>query len=194
MSVSRRLLILVAILALPTSAMAAGKKKKATPKKDGPPVVEVVTSLGSFKVELWPDKAPKTVANFLGYVDSKFYDGTIFHRVIPGFMIQGGGFDEKLTRKETKAPIVNESKPGLSNVKGSIAMARTSDLDSATAQFFVNTVDNSSKLDAPKYCVFGKVIDGMDVVLKIEKVQTGSQNGMGDVPVTPVVIKSIRKL
>jgi cyclophilin family peptidyl-prolyl cis-trans isomerase len=185
-------------LAVAKDAAKPAKKEKPVAAKN--PIVEVTTSLGSFQVELWPDKAPKTVENFLQYVDAKFYDGTIFHRVIAGFMIQGGGFDEKMNKKETRAPIANEAKTGGPNKTGTIAMARTSDPNSATAQFFVNTVDNAAldyKDDSQRgigYAVFGKVIKGMDVVQKIEKVSTGSQGGMGDVPTTPVVIKSIRKL
>jgi peptidyl-prolyl cis-trans isomerase B (cyclophilin B) len=151
------------------------------------------TSLGSIKFELDEDKAPLSVANFLGYVDDKFYDGTIFHRVISGFMIQGGGFAPGMKQKAVKAPIKNESGNGLSNVRGSVAMARTNDLNSATAQFYINVVDNSGSLDAPKYCVFGKVVQGMDVVDKIKAVKTGKSGHHGDVPVSDVVIQSIRR-
>ncbi|MGI4815694.1 MAG: peptidylprolyl isomerase [Janthinobacterium lividum] len=158
------------------------------------PRVQFKTSKGDFVVELDPTHAPKTVANFLGYVKSGQYNGTIFHRVIPGFMIQGGGFDPKLSEKSTRAPIPLESNNGLRNVSGSIAMARTSDPDSATAQFFINTVDNAN-LDYPSfdghgYAVFGHVVSGMDTVKKIEASRTGSQGGMSDVPVEPVVINS----
>ncbi|MBJ7432634.1 MAG: peptidylprolyl isomerase [Gemmataceae bacterium] len=168
-------------------------------------VVNIETSLGNIKVELNESAAPISVKNFLSYVDDKFYDGTIFHRVIADFMIQGGGFETGLQdakaisdfekkQKKTKAPIKNESGNGLSNVRGSIAMARTSVLDSATSQFFINTVDNA-KLDQPKYCVFGKVIDGMDVVDKIRKVETMSIQGqIGDVPTKDVVIKSVTRV
>lgn len=168
-------------------------------------VVNIQTSLGDIKVELNEGAAPITVKNFLSYVDEKFYDGTIFHRVIADFMIQGGGFetglqDAKLIsdfekkQKKTKAPIKNESGNGLSNARGSIAMARTSVLDSATSQFFINTADNS-RLDPAKYCVFGKVVDGMDVVEKIRKVETMSIQGqIGDVPTKDVVIKSITRV
>ena len=155
------------------------------------------TSLGAFKLELYADKAPKTVENFLKYVDDKFYDGTIFHRVISDFMIQGGGFDKSLTKKDTREPVVNEAKDSISNTKYTVAMARTSDPNSATAQFFVNVKDNKN-LDyggpsGDGYCAFGKVISGMDVVDKIKVVPTGSQGGMGDVPQTPVIIESIRR-
>lgn len=178
-----------------TSAFAQEKKT----------LVNIQTSLGDIKVELNEGAAPITVKNFLSYVDEKFYDGTIFHRVIADFMIQGGGFetglqDAKLIsdfekkQKKTKAPIKNESGNGLSNSRGSIAMARTSVLDSATSQFFINTADNS-RLDPAKYCVFGKVVDGMDVVEKIRKVETMSIQGqIGDVPTKDVVIKSITRV
>ena len=157
------------------------------------PVV-METSLGTIKLELDGDKAPISVANFLGYVDDKYYDGLVFHRVISNFMIQGGGFEPGMKQKKTKAPIKNESGNGLSNTRGTIAMARTNDLDSATAQFYINTVDNSGSLDKPKYCVFGKVIEGMDVVDKIRAVKTGNKGGHQNVPVEDVVIKSIRRV
>jgi cyclophilin family peptidyl-prolyl cis-trans isomerase len=161
------------------------------------PVVVLDTSMGQIKVELFADKAPITVQNFLGYVDDKFYDGTIFHRVIDGFMVQGGGFEPGLKEKKTKLPIKNEAGNGLSNARGTIAMARTDKPDSATAQFYINVVDNGYRLDrTPRnagYCVFGKVIDGLDVVDKIKEVRTGEQNGFEDVPVQDVIIKSIRR-
>jgi len=158
------------------------------------PTVLFKTSMGDIKVELDPQAAPKTVANFLQYVSSGQYSGTVFHRVIPGFMIQGGGFDAKLNEKSTRAPIPLESKNGLKNTTGTIAMARTSDPDSATAQFFINTVDNQA-LDYPGsdghgYAVFGKVTGGLDVVKKIEQVPTTMRGGMEDVPSTPVLIES----
>jgi peptidyl-prolyl cis-trans isomerase B (cyclophilin B) len=150
--------------------------------------------MGNIKVELYPDKAPGTVKNFLEYVDDKFYDGTIYHRVIANFMIQGGGMEPGLREKKTKAPIKNEAANGLSNTRGTIAMARTSEPDSATSQFYINVKDNTflDKSNDPNkigYCVFGKVIDGMDVVDKIKMVKTGAR----DVPEENVVIKSIRK-
>src|SRR5947199_4303322 len=135
--------------------------------------VVMETSKGAIKLELDEDKAPVTVKNFLAYVDDKFYDGTIFHRVIPDFMIQGGGHTPGMGRKATKAPIRNESGNGLSNVRGTIAMARTSEPDSATAQFFINVVDNSASLDRARYCVFGRVAEGMDVVDQVRSVPTG---------------------
>ncbi len=164
----------------------------------GNPVVLIKTSQGDIKVELDKAKAPVTVDNFLGYVNDKFYDGTIFHRVIPAFMIQGGGFDKDMNQKKTKAPIKNEASNGLKNTTGTLAMARTSDPNSATAQFFINTKDNAFldyRNDTPQgigYAVFGKVVDGMDVVKKIEQVQTTRKGPNENVPVTPVVIESIR--
>jgi peptidyl-prolyl cis-trans isomerase B (cyclophilin B) len=152
----------------------------------------MTTSLGDITLELDGDKAPLSVANFLNYVNAKHYDDTIFHRVIADFMIQGGGFSPGMTQKPTNPPIKNESGNGLSNVRGSIAMARTSDLDSATAQFYINTVDNAAHLDRARYCVFGQVVAGMDVVDKIRAVRTGRRGGHADVPVEDVVIKSVR--
>jgi cyclophilin family peptidyl-prolyl cis-trans isomerase len=165
------------------------------------PVVEFKTSLGSFKVELYPDKAPITVKNFLSYVDDKFYDGTLFHRVIPTFMIQGGGFEPGMKQKKTKAPIKNESGNGLSNERGTIAMARTSKPNSATAQFFINVKDNAF-LDGAEgkagYAVFGMVVSGMDVVDKIKKVEARNivvgRQEFEKVPVRDVVIKSVRRI
>jgi cyclophilin family peptidyl-prolyl cis-trans isomerase len=171
------------------------------------PVVVMDTSLGTITIELDPAKAPITVKNFLGYVDDHFYDGTLFHRVIADFMIQGGGFEPGLKEKPTRDPIKNESANGLSNVRGTIAMARTNRPDSATAEFFINTVDNSRQLDRAAaqdgvgYCVFGKVIDGMDVVDRIRAVKTESRQAtvkgfpttFDDVPVEDVVIKSVRR-
>ncbi len=156
------------------------------------PVVVMETSHGTIKIELNPDKAPITVKNFLNYVDDKFYDGTIFHRVISDFMIQGGGFQPGMREKRTREPIKNESPNGLSNTRGTIAMARLPEPDTATAQFFINVADNS-RLDRPRYCVFGKVIAGMDVVDKIREVKTGNRGGHGNVPVEDVVIKSVRR-
>jgi peptidyl-prolyl cis-trans isomerase A (cyclophilin A) len=163
------------------------------------PKVKFATSAGDFVVEVYPDKAPKTVANFLEYVRDKHYDGTIFHRVINGFMIQGGGFDRNMVEKKTRAPVVHEGREayakGLRNQVGTIAMARTSDPNSATSQFFINVSDNTRTLDppgpnAPGYTVFGRVVSGMDVVNKIKGVQTGSSGMYNDVPLTPVVIES----
>ncbi len=164
------------------------------------PMVEVNTNLGSFTLELYPDKAPISVKNFLDYVSKKFYDGTTFHRVIPTFMIQGGGFTPDMMKKATGAPIKNEAKNGLSNLKGTIAMARTSDINSATCQFFINVKDNPGldyRGDSPAeygYAVFGKVIDGMDTVEKIKGVPTTTKGAYQNVPVKPVIIKSMRRI
>ena len=154
------------------------------------PQVKFQTSLGEFTVEVYPDKAPKTVENFLQYVKDKFYNGTIFHRVIGTFMVQGGGFTPDMNQKATRDAIPLEAKNGLKNDRGTIAMARTSNPNSATAQFFVNVVDNNG-LNAPSpdgngYAVFGKVIAGMDTIDKIRAVPTGRQ----DVPATPILINS----
>jgi peptidyl-prolyl cis-trans isomerase A (cyclophilin A) len=157
--------------------------------------VRLSTTMGDIVVDLNAAKAPKTVANFLGYVKDGHYNGTIFHRVIDGFMIQGGGMDTHLQEKPTRAPIPLESHNGLSNRRGTIAMARTGDPDSATAQFFINVVDNPN-LDADRspdhngYAVFGQVIKGMDVVDKIRRVPTHSVGPYDDVPVEPIIIKS----
>lgn len=164
------------------------------------PVVEMETSLGKVKIELNEKEAPITVKNFLFYVDDGFFDGTIFHRVIDGFMIQGGGFTVNMDKKSTQAPIKNEAANGLKNNRGTIVMARTSEVDSATAQFFINLVDNAflnHKNKTPQgfgYAVFGKVIQGMDVVDRIKEVRTTFRNGMRDVPAEPVIIKSIRRV
>ncbi len=174
-------------------------KPAATDAATTAPKVLLKTSLGDITVELYPDKAPKSVENFLTYVKSGFYDGTIFHRVIANFMIQGGGFTADLRMKKTRAAIVNESKNGLSNLRGTVVMARTSDPNSATAQFFINTVDNP-RLDYsgdtnPGYAVFGKVVAGLDVVDKIKAVATGPQGAFrSDVPTTPVVIEKVTLL
>lgn len=159
------------------------------------PKVTLGTSLGNITLELYPDKAPATVANFLSYVDEGFYNGTIFHRVIKGFMIQGGGFTESMQEKPTRAPITNEADNGLKNERGTIAMARTPDPDSATAQFFINAKDNTFlnfKNKSPEgygYCVFGKVTKGLDVVDAIEKTPTTTKGFYQDVPAKPVIIK-----
>ncbi len=168
-----------------------------TPTPAASPRVEIQTSLGAFTVELDPDKAPVTVQNFLDYVNAGFFDGTIFHRVIPGFMVQGGGFEPGMKQKRTKAPIKNEASNGLSNTRGTLAMARTSDPNSATAQFFVNIVDNhfldkSKARDNVGYCVFGKVVAGMDVVDKIVAVPTTTKSGQENVPQQDVVLQSAR--
>src|SRR6185369_7556742 len=164
------------------------------------PVVEVATNFGTFVIQLDPGKAPKSVENFLKYVDAKHYDGTIFHRVIPTFMVQGGGYDQNYEKKPTKPPVQNEADNGLKNTRGTVAMARTGDPHSATAQFFVNVVDNAFLDHAAKddrgwgYAVFGKVTDGMDVVDKIKGVKTGSQGPFAkDAPEDPVLIKHVKR-
>ena len=159
-------------------------------------IVRLETSMGTIVIELDRQAAPVTVKNFLEYAESGFYDGTIFHRVMPGFMIQAGGFTNNLERKKTRNPILNEAKNGLSNKRGTIAMARTSDPNSATSQFFINHRDNTPLDYAaggnPGYAVFGKVTEGMDIVDAIAAVKTATRNGMDDVPVEPVVIKSAK--
>ena len=164
------------------------------------PRVAVKTSMGSFTIELHEKEAPGTVRNFLAYVDEGFYAGTIFHRVIDGFMIQGGGLDREMNRKKTRDPIANEAMNKLKNRAGTVAMARTSAPNSATSQFFVNVADNGmldyrdTSAEGIGYCVFGKVVEGMDVVERIKAVPTGVKNGMRDVPETPVVIESITRV
>jgi peptidyl-prolyl cis-trans isomerase B (cyclophilin B) len=158
------------------------------------PKVAMETDKGRIVIELYPDKAPKTVKNFLAYVDAGHYNSTIFHRVIPNFMIQGGGMSAAMKEKPTNAPVKNEADNGLKNLRGTIAMARTQVVDSATAQFFINTVDNDfldHKNKTPQgwgYTVFGKVTEGMEVVDAITKVKTGSRGGHQDVPVDTVMI------
>ena len=164
------------------------------------PVVEVATNFGTFVIQLDPGRAPKSVENFLAYVDAKHYDGTIFHRVISTFMVQGGGYDQNYEKKPTRAPIQNEANNGLKNTRGSVAMARTGDPHSATAQFFVNVVDNAF-LDHQAqdergwgYAVFGQVTEGMDVVDKIKAVRTGPAGPFAkDAPEDPVVIKHVKR-
>src|SRR5215467_14539342 len=177
-------------LVVAASCMAAAK---------GNPMVLISTSLGDIKVELYPDKAPETVKNFLQYVDAGYYDNTIFHRVIPGFMIQGGGLTADMQDKHEgqRAPIKNESSNGLTNEVGTLAMARTSAPDSATSQFFINTKNNDflnkdKAQDSVGYAVFGKVVEGMDVVKKIEAVKTTTKAPHQNVPVDAVTIKSAK--
>lgn len=182
-----KLVLLVLLSALATNIYAA-------------PSVVFETSQGSFTVELYPEKAPKTVANFLQYVKDGFYENTIFHRVINRFMIQGGGFERDLTEKSTRAPIPNEASNGLLNEVGTIAMARTADPDSATAQFFINTNDNqflnfvSPDPEQIGYCVFGKVTSGIEIVQKIGVSPTGNVGRFSDVPIKPITIKSVKLL
>ncbi len=177
--------------------LATATLKGETPVKN--PTVVMKTSLGSVTIELDAAKAPETVKNFLAYVNDKHYDGTVFHRVIDGFMIQGGGFTMDGKQKPTKAPIKNEAANGLKNTVGAIAMARTGDPNSATAQFFINVKDNTfldyrdSSKEGIGYCVFGRVTAGMDVVNKIKAAPTSNQGGaFVNAPVTPVVIESVR--
>jgi cyclophilin family peptidyl-prolyl cis-trans isomerase len=164
-----------------------------------PTVVVIDTTMGAIEVELNDQKAPQTVKNFLSYVDDKFYDGTIFHRVINSFMIQGGGFNEQMQEKKTKAPIKNEASHLLPNDVGTIAMARTSEPNSATSQFFINVANNTSlNYQGPGpaqigYAVFGKVTKGLYVVDRIKSVKTGTLAPHSDVPMDPVIIKSIRR-
>ncbi|MGE5184330.1 MAG: peptidylprolyl isomerase [Acidobacteriota bacterium] len=164
------------------------------------PIVEVKTNLGTFAIALDPAKAPKTVENFLAYVDAKHYDGTIFHRVISTFMVQGGGYDEAYEKRPVRAPVHNEADNGLKNTRGTVAMARTNDPHSATAQFFVNVTDNGFLDHTGKhdqgwgYTVFGKVTEGLDVVDQIKAVRTGAAGPFAkDAPQTPVVIESVRR-
>jgi cyclophilin family peptidyl-prolyl cis-trans isomerase len=157
------------------------------------------TSMGEIRAELWSDQAPTTVENFLNYVDAKHYDGLVFHRVIPGFMIQGGGMTADLKARRAGKPIKNEARADCPNERGTLAMARTSDINSATSQFFINVADNdflnhrNETADGFGYCAFGKVTAGMDVVDAIAKVNTGTQGSYEDVPVKPVEIRSIRR-
>jgi len=166
--------------------------------EDKNPQVLMETSMGSVTIELFKDKAPITVRNFLSYVKEGFYDGLIFHRVIGTFMIQCGGFDQNMIQKKTKFAIKNEAANGLSNKRGTLAMARTNVVDSATSQFFVNVVDNDfldyrgKSPDQFGYAVFGQVVEGMDVVDAIKGVKTGNKGGHSDVPLEPVVINSIK--
>jgi len=188
--------LMISILIVIGVSLAAGAADKPV---DNPRVV-LDTSKGKIVLELYLQKAPETVVNFLGYVDAKFYDGTIFHRVIPNFMIQGGGFTADMQRKPGKGPIKNEADKGLQNNRGTIAMARTGDPHSATAQFFINSINNDFLNHKNKtqqgwgYAAFGKVIEGMDVVDAISAVKTTRRGGFRDVPLEPVVIKTARRV
>lgn len=186
MTVGHKILFICCLLLLPVICQAQ-------------PTVVMTTNFGKIVIELDQNNAPISAANFLHYVDSNFYNGTIFHRVIAGFMIQGGGFSTNLSRKVTRPPIENEAANGLKNKRGTIAMARTGRVDSATSQFFINLVDNPF-LDHRKktaseygYAVFGQVIEGMDVVDKIAHVATGRSQGMSDVPSQAVIIESVER-
>ena len=163
------------------------------------PIERVVlqTNKGEIEIELFTDRAPVTVANFLKYVDAGFYNGLVFHRVIAGFMIQGGGFDPNLKQRTPNAPIVNESKNGLHNIVGAVAMARTNAPDSATSQFYINVADNPDldfASNHPGYCVFGKIVGGMDVVEAIASVRTTFKGGMKDVPIEAVIIETAKRV
>ncbi|MEE4298615.1 MAG: peptidylprolyl isomerase [Pseudomonadales bacterium] len=193
MNALSRIVALGLLIALPFAASAAADSSAAA----GNPRVEVTTNLGSFVLELWPAEAPLTVENFLAYVDRGFYDGLVFHRVIPDFMIQAGGYDAAMDYREPMGPVRNESVGGPRNLRSTIAMARQRNPDSADAQFFVNVKDNGH-LDAdgqrPGYTVFGQVVAGMDIVDRISLVRTGVRAGMRDVPLQPVVIESAARL
>lgn len=193
----RSFFCLIFFLAAMTLSTGCGTKG-AKPDASCPKVV-METSMGNVTIELWPHKAPETVANFLEYVDGQFYDQLIFHRVMPGFVVQAGGFTLQMRLMETRAPVVNEARADTPNERGTLSMARTPDINSATSQFYVNLADNAMLNhldDSPHgfgYCVFGTVIEGMDVIDAIGKVKTRSFGPMQDVPAQPVVIKSIRK-
>lgn len=201
-SLSRQLVFRVFVclfVAIPGWVVAAQGPLQAPAPEPAPgnPVVVVSTSLGDITIELFKERAPVSVANFLQYVQDGFYPGTVFHRVKPGFMIQGGGFTPSLEEKPTRAPILNEATNGLRNTRGTVAMARTRQLRSATSQFYVNLADNRMldhsgySPDDFGYAVFGRVLAGMDVVDRIAAVPTKSAGGMEDVPVEPVVIKGV---
>jgi peptidyl-prolyl cis-trans isomerase B (cyclophilin B) len=175
------------------------KSESLQPSSPTNPVLAMDTSMGNIKIELFAGEAPITAENFLKYANDKFYDATIFHRVIPGFMVQGGGFSPGMKEKKARPPIKNESSNGVPNKRGTLAMARTSAPDSASAQFFINVKDNSfldkkEARDGVGYCVFGRVLEGMDVVDKIVAVPTRNVGGHGDVPVEDVTIKSVRRI
>jgi cyclophilin family peptidyl-prolyl cis-trans isomerase len=160
-------------------------------------MIRFETTLGNFTVELFDKEAPVSAANFLKYIDDGFFDGTIFHRIVPGFVIQGGGFTEDMTQKRTHPSIKNEADNGVKNTRGTLSMARTNDVNSATSQFFVNLKDNDF-LDHKRgnfgYAVFGRVTEGMDVIDKIAAVDTGRRHGFEDVPIEPVIMKSVRRI
>lgn len=197
----QRILIL-AIVALsllaPTLTAIPYRPRYHEPEDTATPCVVMETNHGRIVIELYADKAPLSVKNFLRYVDDQYYDGTIFHRVIADFMIQGGGYVPNMNQKQTRAAIKNEADNGLSNERGTLAAARASLPDSATAQFFINVKDNknldrANSPDKVGYCVFGKVVEGMNVIDQIRLMKTGQRNGHGDVPVEDVVIRSMRR-
>lgn len=188
---------LIIALTMLLSGLVAPAQAQTSSDNEELPLVRVSTTEGAFTVRLRPDYAPLTVANFLEYVEEGFYDGTLFHRVIPGFMIQGGGFDQDLRKKKTRDPVANESSQTAKNLRGTLAMARTRDPDSATAQFFINLVDNphlNATASRPGHTVFGTVTEGMGAVDAIAQANTTLARGMSDVPADPVIIKSIRLL
>jgi len=160
-------------------------------------MIRFETTLGDFTIELFDKEAPLSVANFLRYIDDEFFDATIFHRIVPGFVIQGGGFTEDMTQKKTQPPVKNEADNGLKNQRGTLSMARTNDVNSATSQFFVNLKDNDFLDDSRGnfgYAVFARVTEGMDVIDKIAAVETGRRRGFDDVPVDAVIMKSVRRM
>jgi cyclophilin family peptidyl-prolyl cis-trans isomerase len=160
-------------------------------------MIRFETTLGDFSIELFEKEAPQTVANFLAYVDEGFFNDTVFHRIVPGFVIQGGGFTEDMSQKRTKAPIKNEADNGIKNSRGSLSMARTNDIHSATSQFFVNLKDNDfldNKRGNFGYAVFGRVTEGMEVIDKIAAVETGRRKGFDDVPLEAVTMKSVYRI
>jgi len=182
------------------AGLAAGPAAGESPSTEGRPLVELQTSMGRIVIALYPEKAPATVSNFLQYVEDGFYDGTIFHRVIPDFMIQGGGFTPEFNQKDTREPIRNEADVALRNARGTVAMARTSDPNSATAQFFINLVDNphldhrAKNVQGWGYTAFGKVVEGMAVVDAIAGVSTQTAGMHRNVPAEPVVITEVRRM
>ena len=160
-------------------------------------MIRFATSLGDFTIELLEKEAPESVANFTRYIDDEFFDGTIFHRIVPGFVIQGGGFTEDMSQKKTSAPIKNEANNGLKNARGTLSMARTNDVDSATSQFFVNLSDNAFLDHGPRdygYAVFARVTEGIETVDKIAKVKTGRRKGYQDAPLDDVIIVSAKRV
>lgn len=194
MTLFARFALLASLTTLPLAGHAAETRPAANPK------IRMTTSAGVIELELDAARAPIAVANFMRYVDKGFYDGTVFHRVIPGFMIQGGGFEPGMKQKKTDEPIKNEADNGLKNVAGTVAMARTMEPHSASAQFFINTVDNpfldhrDKSMQGWGYAVFGKVTQGMDVVKKIEAVATGRVGPFENVPKEPVVIRKVERV
>jgi len=198
LKILNNLLALTALTFLFAYSVSANQQSDSTNTENINTMVTLSTSLGDITIELNAEKAPHSVKNFLEYVNAGFYDGTIFHRVIPGFMVQGGGFTDDMNQKDTNAPVPNEADNGLTNDKYTIAMARTPDPHSATSQFFINSSDNaflnfkSATPDGYGYTVFGKVVKGEDIVDAIEQVRTGQVGPHGDVPLEPVVINSAK--